>query len=132
MMIALSWLIGIPTPPPIISEITIFRHPSCLWQGFDPPLTSLLQEKKPSCEEEALFWESRDREDFADEWKGIEAKVARPLRITYTIRLEPETIERLREIGNKKGVGPTALAGMWMLEEAEGSGKHWVNAKDLG
>ena len=58
-----------------------------------------------------MFWETHDTEEFADEWKEIEVKVARPLRVTYTIRLEPETIEQLREIASDKWVGPTTLAG---------------------
>lgn len=74
-------------------------------------MTSLLQEEKPSCEEEAGFWEPHDTEDFADGWEEIEVKVARPLRITYTIRPGPETVERLREIASEKGVGPTPWPG---------------------
>ena len=75
--------------------------------------------------EEAQFWESHDTEDFADEREEIEVKVARPLKMTYTIRLAPETVERLREIASEKGVGPTTLTRMWILEklkEVEGTG----------
>lgn len=73
----------------------------------------------------AQFWESHDREDFADEGEEIKVKVARPLKMIYTIRLAPDRVEGLGEIISEKGVGPITLIRMWILEElkeVEGTG----------
>jgi antitoxin component of RelBE/YafQ-DinJ toxin-antitoxin module len=33
-----------------------------------------------------------------------------------TIRLDPDTLERLRAIAQEQGIGPTTLIRMWVLE----------------
>lgn len=82
--------------------------------------------------EAAQFWKTHDTENFAGEWEEIKVKVARPLKMIYTIRLEAETVEGLREIISEKGVGPITLIRMWILEELKEVEGTWVNAKDLG
>jgi hypothetical protein len=66
-------------------------------------------------EEEAEYWDTHDSTDF--EWEPVEMTVSRPLKMTYTIRLEPQTVEQMREIAAGMGVGPTTLARMWILEK---------------
>ena len=73
-----------------------------------------------SIEEEAEFWDTHDTTEFEDEFEEVEVKFARPLlKRGLTIRLEEETIEELRRLGKEKGVGPTTLARMWILEKLE-------------
>lgn len=68
-----------------------------------------------SYEEEAEYWETHDSTEF--EWEPVEMTVSQPLEVTYAIRLEPQTIEKMREIAASMGIGPTTLARMWILEK---------------
>jgi len=44
-----------------------------------------------SYEEEADFWDTHDSTEF--EWEPVEVKVSRPLKVTFAIRLDPQTVE---------------------------------------
>ncbi|MDH7485535.1 MAG: CopG family antitoxin [Anaerolineae bacterium] len=68
-----------------------------------------------SYEEEAGYWGTHDSTKF--EWEPIKMTVSRPLKVTYAIRLEPQTVEKIREIAANMGIGPTTLARMWILEK---------------
>jgi len=68
-----------------------------------------------SYEEEADFWDTHDSTEF--EWEPVEVKVSRPLKVTFAIRLDPQTVEKLREVAASMGLGPTTLARMWILEK---------------
>ena len=68
-----------------------------------------------SYEEEAKFWDIHDSTEF--EWEPVEVKVSRPLKVTFAIRLDPQTVEKLREVAASMGIGPTTLARMWILEK---------------
>lgn len=70
-----------------------------------------------SYQEEAKFWDTHDTEEFADEWEEVKVKFARPLKMTFSIRLDPKTINKMDKIAEEKGVGPTTLARMWILEK---------------
>jgi hypothetical protein len=35
------------------------------------------------------------------------------------VRLDAETLDKLRSEAQKKGIGPTTLAGMWILERLQ-------------
>ena len=64
---------------------------------------------------EAKFWE----EHFDEAWKaGTSAKVkfAKNLSSAINIRLDPKALEIVREQAQKKGLGPTQLIRMWVME----------------
>ncbi len=67
-------------------------------------------------EEEAKFWETHNVADFLDEFKLVKAKFAKNLSEGITIRFDEPTLSKLRDIAHDKGVGPTTLARMWILE----------------
>jgi predicted DNA binding CopG/RHH family protein len=69
-----------------------------------------------SREEEAEFWDTHDLSDYWDELKPVKVKFAKNLSQGITIRLDAKTLEELREQAHKKGIGPTTLARMWILE----------------
>jgi glutathione S-transferase len=69
-----------------------------------------------SREEEAEWWDSHDITEYLDELKPAKARFARNLSQGITIRFDPETLARLRDQAKKKGIGPTTLARMWILE----------------
>jgi predicted DNA binding CopG/RHH family protein len=69
-----------------------------------------------SIEEEAEFWDTHDTTDFEDEFKPVKVRFARNLSEGITIRLDAETLAQLRTQAHEKGIGPTTLARMWILE----------------
>ena len=68
-------------------------------------------------EEEARFWETHSISDFQDELKPVKARFAKNLSEGITIRFDHSTLNELREVAHDKGVGPTTLARMWILEQ---------------
>ena len=72
-----------------------------------------------SREEEAQFWETHSTTEFEDEFEEVKLKVARPLGHILAVRLDARTIDRLAEVGRAKGLDPSTLARMWLLERLE-------------
>jgi len=75
--------------------------------------------KFKSIQEEAEFWDTHDTGDFADEFRPVKVKFAKNLSSALSIRLDSKTLEDLRKQAAKKGIGPTTLARMWILEHLE-------------
>ena len=78
-----------------------------------------------SREEEAEFWDSHDITDYLDELKPARVRFAKHLSEGITIRLDAETLTALRTQAKDKGIGPTTLIRMWILErlkEQRGAG----------
>jgi hypothetical protein len=69
-----------------------------------------------SIEEEAEFWDTHDTADYEEEFRQVEVRFARNLSRGLTVRLDPQTLEELRAQAHRKGIGPTTLARMWILE----------------
>lgn len=69
-----------------------------------------------SREEEAEFWDTHSLADYWDEFKPIKVRFAKNLSYDITIPLDPKTLARLSTHANEKGLGPTTLARMWILE----------------
>jgi len=67
-------------------------------------------------EEESKFWETHSVSEFLDEFKPVKAKFAKKLSEGITIRFDESTLIKIREIAHEKGIGPTTLARMWILE----------------
>lgn len=70
-----------------------------------------------SIQEEAEFWDKHDTTDFEDSFKPVRVKFAKNLSQGITVRLDPETLAELRSLASEKGIGPTTLARMWILEQ---------------
>jgi predicted DNA binding CopG/RHH family protein len=68
-------------------------------------------------QEEAEFWDKHDTADFEDSFKPARVKFAKNLSQGITVRLDPETLDELRSLASEKGIGPTTLARMWILEQ---------------
>ena len=67
-------------------------------------------------EEEANFWDSHSMVDKIDQGTVVGFHQANKTD-TITIRFQPEHLQVLREEAFQKGVGPTTLARMWILEK---------------
>lgn len=84
-----------------------------------------------SAEQEAVFWDRRDSEDFVSEWRKTRLRFGPALRHVLSVRLEPETIARLAEIGRGLGIGPSTLVRMWVLEKLATATKGVVSEAPL-
>ena len=69
-----------------------------------------------SREEEAEWFDTHDMADYQDEFKTVRARFAKNLSEGLNIRLDKETLDTLRSRAREKGIGPTTLARMWILE----------------
>ncbi len=70
-------------------------------------------------QEEAKFWESHSISDFIDELKPVNVRFAKNLSEGLHIRLNSQTLQTLREKAKNKGIGPTTLVRMWILEQLQ-------------
>jgi hypothetical protein len=68
-------------------------------------------------EEEAKWWETHNLADYQDEFETVKAKFAKNLSEGITIRFDQPTLHKLRKLAHEKGIGPTTLARMWILEQ---------------
>lgn len=70
-------------------------------------------------EEEAQWFDTHDMADYQHQFKTIKAKFAKNLSEGITIRFDKTTLNKIRGIAHKKGVGPTTLARMWIMEHLQ-------------
>ncbi len=68
-------------------------------------------------EETAKFWDGHDFTDYMDDFKPVKVRVAKRLAEGLNIRLDADTLAQLRAQAAEKGIGPTTLARMWILEQ---------------
>jgi hypothetical protein len=69
-----------------------------------------------SREEEAAWWDTHDFTDYLDELKPVRVRFAKNLSQGLTVRLDPDTMRALREQAKRRGIGPTTLIRMWVME----------------
>lgn len=70
-----------------------------------------------SREEEAKFFETHSIADFMDELKPVRVRFAKKLSEGLHIRLDSGTLTKLRQEAKEKGIGPTTLVRMWVMEQ---------------
>lgn len=64
----------------------------------------------------ARFWDTHSAGDYLDEMKPVSVRFAKNLSQGITIRFDDKTLGALRKKAHEKGMGPTTLARMWVLE----------------
>lgn len=72
---------------------------------------------------EAAFWEK----NFQETWKtgkSVKVKFAKNLSVSLNIRLDPKTLNLIRSQAKAKGLGPTQLIRMWIMEKI--NSKHTI------
>jgi len=69
-------------------------------------------------QEEAEFWATHDATEFLDQTEPIDVTFtdARPPKTQISLRFERHTIERLKAVSRRKGVGYQTLIRMWVME----------------
>jgi hypothetical protein len=75
-------------------------------------------------QEEAAFWDTHDFGDFWDETEPVEVVFSKQLSENFTVRLSQTTLKLLRKHAEQKGIAPSTLARMWLVErlrEVEGN-----------
>ena len=72
-----------------------------------------------SREEEAKFWDTHSTADYWDSWKPVKVVFANNLSSGITVRLNSDVLKKLREKAAQKGIGPTTLIRMWVMERLE-------------
>ena len=71
-------------------------------------------------EEAAAFWDIHSPLDFPDHIEEAEVSIARSTRKRgLTVKLDQATIDRLTVVAEGKGIGPSTLARMWILEHLQ-------------
>ncbi len=76
------------------------------------PSESVFQDR----EKEAKFWEKNYKDAFK-KGKPIKAVFAKNLSETVNIRLDPPTLTTVRKEAKSRGLGPTQLIRMWIMEK---------------
>jgi len=66
-------------------------------------------------EAEARFWDDTDLTDVAAEEVNV-TRPKRPLSATFAVRLDEQSVQTLRRIAERRGIGATQLARSWILE----------------
>lgn len=72
-------------------------------------------------QEEADFWDARDSADYLDDTEATEVSFvdARPQKRSISLRIDGDTIDALKDIAGRKGIGYQTLIRMWVMERLE-------------
>lgn len=69
-------------------------------------------------QEAAAFWDAQSPLDYPEDFRHVDVEVGKPLiKRGLTVKLDHDTIEQLTTIAKERGVGPSTLARMWILEQ---------------
>lgn len=71
--------------------------------------------------DEAAFWDANDSTDYLDATEPIEMSFqdARPPKSQISLRIETETVQRLKQVARRKGIGYQTLIRMWVTERLQ-------------
>ena len=67
-------------------------------------------------QEMAEWFDTHDLADYQDEFQTVQVRFAKNLSEGITVRFDPETLVKRRKQAHEKGVGPTPLVRMWVME----------------
>jgi len=72
-------------------------------------------------QEEADFWDTHDSADYLDETEPVELTFvdARPEKRSISLRIDAGTVDTLKHIAGRKGMGYQTLIRMWVMERLE-------------
>lgn len=75
-------------------------------------------------EEMAAWFDTHDTADYEAEFTPVEVRFAKNLSEGLHIRLDQENLGKLRQQAHAKGIGPSTLVRMWILEHLRGGHEH--------
>lgn len=72
-------------------------------------------------QEEAEFWDTHDSTDYLEQTEAVEVSFvdARPPKKSISLRIDAETIDTLKDVAARKGIGYQTLIRMWVMERLE-------------
>ena len=70
-------------------------------------------------EEEAHFWDTHSITDFEDETEDVEIifDLKEPKKETIAVRLQKDRKDQLIKLAHQKGLNPSTLARVWIIEK---------------
>ena len=72
--------------------------------------------KFKNVKEERKFWDTHESTDYLDEFEDTKDVVfVRPRKQVISLRLEPQVINKLKELADKEGLRPTTYARMLII-----------------
>jgi len=72
--------------------------------------------KFKNVKEERQFWDSQESTDYLDDFKETKDVVfVRPKKQVVTLRLEPQLINKLKELADKEGLPPSTYVRMLII-----------------
>ena len=73
--------------------------------------------KFKNLKEERAFWDSHDSTDYLDDFEVAKDVVfVRPKKQAISLRLDPNTLKKLRELADEEGLPPTTYARMLIIK----------------
>ncbi len=72
-------------------------------------------------QEMAEWFDAHDLADYQAEFQTVKVSFAKNLSEGLNVRFDPKTLRELREEAQQKGIGPTTLVRMWVMEHLKGS-----------
>lgn len=66
-------------------------------------------------EEEAAFWDTHDVADLLEKGERVQVRFA-PKQRSVSVRFDDAAVAQLRVQANKRGLKPTTLIRMWVME----------------
>ena len=72
--------------------------------------------KFKNVKEERKFWDTHESTDYLDHFEDAKDVVfARPKKQVISLRLEPQVLNKLKELADKEGLPPTTYARMLII-----------------
>ena len=72
--------------------------------------------KVKNIKEDRKFWDTHDSTDYLDDFEEAKDVVfVRPKKQVVTLRLEPQVINKLKELADKEGLPPSTYARMLII-----------------
>ena len=73
--------------------------------------------KFKNIKEERKFWDAHESTDYLDDFEDTKDVVfVRPKKQVISLRLEPQIINKLKELADKEGLPPTTYARMLIIQ----------------
>ena len=73
--------------------------------------------KFKNLKEERKFWDSHESTDYLDDFEEAKDVVfVRPKKQVISLRLEPQVINKLKELAHQEGLPPTTYARMLIIK----------------
>lgn len=107
-----------------VESVVCFVQPRKVFNMSDNDIDLQMKPKEPipkfkSYEEEAEFWDTHDVTDYWDDFAPTHISFKGDLKEGVFVRLDSETLARIREAAIELDISPSALVATWILERLD-------------